>query len=130
MDKLKVLLIDDDPSCQLVVRALSERSGWDITVRSSAMDGLETFKQAPEQFALVLMDWQMPVMDGLECTRRIRALEKETAVHTTIIGITAHAFTEHRQQCLAAGMDDYLSKPFTMDEFYNKVEQWVSAPLL
>jgi len=125
MDRLKVLLIDDDPGCQLVVRTLSEMNGWDITVRSNAIDGLETFKQEREKFELVLMDWKMPVMDGLECTRQIRALEKDMKVRTTIIGITAHAFTEHRQQCLAAGMDDYLSKPFTMDEFYSKVQQWV-----
>jgi CheY-like chemotaxis protein len=74
------------------------------------------------------MDCQMPVLDGLEATRRIRALERETpGAHVPIVALTANAFSADREACLAAGMDDFVAKPFKARELIDLLDQWVLA---
>jgi CheY-like chemotaxis protein len=73
----------------------------------------------------VLMDLEMPEMDGLEATRLLRENEKTTNRHLPIIAITAHAVAGYREQCLAAGMDDYLSKPFELDQLLEIIDRLV-----
>lgn len=80
------------------------------------------------QFDLVLMDCQMPAMDGFSATKAIREGEQRTGRHMTIVALTAHAIDNHRERCLAAGMDDYMSKPFTQAELGEMVQRWIRRP--
>jgi CheY-like chemotaxis protein len=108
--KLSVLLVEDNLVNQLVAQSLLERLGAEVVL---AGDGEQALQRLGEQsFDLVLMDCQMPVLDGLDCTRRWRQIEdREQRPRTPVVAMTAASDEQARQQCLAAGMDDFLSKP-------------------
>ena len=109
-EDLSILLVEDHPVNQKLVVSLLRKWGHEVTAAEDGAIGLEKFRDG--RFNLVFMDMQMPVMDGLEATRRIRALEQEEGrTRTTIVAMTANAMQGDRDACLAAGMDDYLSKP-------------------
>ena len=109
-DDLSILLVEDHPVNQKLVVNLLRKWGHEVTVAEDGADGLEKFREG--RYNLVFMDMQMPVMDGLEATRRIRKLEQEESrPRTMIVAMTANAMQGDRDACLAAGMDDYLSKP-------------------
>ena len=76
-------------------------------------------------FDLVLMDCQMPVLDGYEATRRWRTREERTGSHIPILAMTANALTGDREKCLNAGMDDYMSKPVVSEDMYAKIASWL-----
>jgi CheY-like chemotaxis protein len=120
-ERLRVLLAEDNTINQLLVRALVERKGWWVQVVDDGRAALEALSR--ETFDVVLMDVQMPVMDGYEATRSLRDLERESARprRTPVVGLTAHALREDRQRCLEAGMDDYLAKPVEPKELYETV---------
>jgi CheY-like chemotaxis protein len=114
---LAVLVAEDNEINALLVRALLAKLGHRPTMTASGTAAIETWRTAREHgrpFDLVLMDVHMPGVDGLEATRRIRAAETEGA-HTPIIALTANAFSEDREACLAAGMDAFLVKPLERD---------------
>ncbi len=116
-----LLLAEDNPVNQLVASQILEMAGYSVTV---AADGRQAVAAVQAQrFDAVLMDCQMPEMDGYEATRRIRALEDSGALpgRLPIIAITANAFESDRKACLAAGMDDFLSKPFAADVLLSKL---------
>ena len=104
---LDVLLVEDDPVNQKLAVTLLERWGHQVDVAGNGLIALE--RMAQKNYDVVLMDMMMPVMDGLEAAQRIRALE--TIHRTPIIAMTANAHASDRERCLAAGMDDYISKP-------------------
>lgn len=79
---------------------------------------------ATQRFDLILMDVQMPEMDGFDATRNIRIAEKDKSYHTPIIAMTAHAMVGDREKCLAAGMDYYISKPVNPSELYETIERF------
>ncbi len=112
---LNVLLVEDNPVNQLVAVRLLEKAGHRATVANNGQEALEHFDQ--QRFDVVLMDVQMPIMGGFEATHRIRVREtRESDIsgdsqHTPIIAMTAHAMSGDRERCLAAGMDDYITKP-------------------
>ncbi|HPU52943.1 MAG TPA: ATP-binding protein [Burkholderiaceae bacterium] len=107
---LRVLLAEDNPVNQKLAQTLLARLGYSVTVAGNGSMALDTFTSAT--FDAVLMDMQMPVMDGLEATRRIRQWEQRYADRRTpIIAMTANAMERDREACLQAGMDDHLSKP-------------------
>jgi signal transduction histidine kinase/ActR/RegA family two-component response regulator len=109
---LNVLVAEDNPVNQRVATAMLKRRGHRITI---AGNGAEAVKMvAAERFDLVFMDVQMPEMDGLEATQAIRRSEAGTGRHLPIIAMTAHAMNGDRERCLAAGMDDYLTKPVSI----------------
>ncbi len=109
-----VLVAEDNPVNQLLVRRILERSGCRVTLADNGQAALDALAEG--EVDVVLMDVQMPVMDGLEATRRIRQAESETGGHVPVIALTAHAMKSDRERCLAAGMDDHIAKPFTMDQ--------------
>jgi signal transduction histidine kinase/CheY-like chemotaxis protein len=122
--KLNVLLVEDHPINQMLAVMLLERAGHRVGVAATGLDGIAQWRSLSPD--LILMDVQMPVMDGLEATRRIREAEAaEKLPRTPIIAMTANAFAEDRDACLAAGMDAYLSKPVKPETMHEAIAQQV-----
>ena len=123
---LRVLLVEDHPINQMLAIKLMERAGHRVTLAQNGQEGLDAF--VAQDFDAVLMDMQMPVMDGLQATRAIRAYEAQHgARHTPIIAMTANVQASDRQACAEAGMDDFLSKPFKADDLRRILAQ-LNAP--
>jgi signal transduction histidine kinase/DNA-binding response OmpR family regulator len=119
---LNILLAEDTPINQLVARRMLERMGHRVTV---VENGLQTLSAVEgERFDLVLMDVQMPELDGLEATRRIRLGEKGAGRRIPIVAMTAHAMKGDKERCLEAGMDGYISKPIDPSDLYQTVERY------
>ena len=117
----QVLLVEDEPINQEVAMILLDDAGLSVSL---AANGLEAVAQARQQkFALVLMDMQMPELDGVEATRQIRTLPGWATV--PIIAMTANAFAEDRARCLAAGMNDFLPKPFAPEKLFAILLHWL-----
>jgi signal transduction histidine kinase/CheY-like chemotaxis protein len=121
-----ILVVDDNEVNQLVTEAMLDRLNCKVIL---AVNGLEAVAAYTGQtFDMVLMDCNMPVMDGFEATRRIRALERENRTgHTPIVALTAHALDHIKQECLDAGMDDHLSKPVNFDQLDKLLQQYIPA---
>ena len=118
-----VLLVEDNPVNQEVGRTMVEAFGCRVEVASNGSEALDRMESS--RYDIVFMDCQMPVMDGLEATRLIRQREKQQGrPRTTIVALTAHAADQDRTRCLEAGMDDYLGKPFRMQELSRMMEKW------
>jgi CheY-like chemotaxis protein len=125
----RILLAEDNPINQEVARSMIESLGCQVDVVETGVQAVEALEQG--SYDVVLMDCQMPEMGGLEATRIIRERQavpaiSRPAMHTPIIALTAHALPSDREQCLAAGMDDYLSKPFTLDALHATLARWLS----
>ncbi len=120
---VRILVVEDNRVNQLVAMGILHRMG----LRADAVsNGVEAVKaQAATPYQIILMDVQMPVMDGFEATRIIRATEEGSANRAVIIAVTAHAMKGDEEACRAAGMDDYLSKPLTPDGLAGKLEVWL-----
>lgn len=110
-----VLLVEDYAPNVMVASMMLEELGINVTVAENGAQAIARMQEATEPFLAILMDVQMYGMDGLETTRRIRLLEAAKGTRSTIIGVTAHALAGDRDRCLAAGMDDYISKPINPD---------------
>ena len=119
--RLHVLLAEDNAVNQRLAASLLERRGHKVTVAPDGRKALAAIRREP--FDVVLMDVQMPEMGGFEATAAIRALERETGSHVAIIAMTAHAMKGDRERCLAAGMDEYLTKPLDPRRLCALVEQ-------
>ncbi len=111
---LRILVAEDHPVNQMLLTRLLEKRGHSVTVAANGRRALELTREGP--FDLLLMDVQMPEMDGMEATRLLREEESKTGTHLTVIGVTAHAMAGDRERCLQAGMDGYLSKPVRPEE--------------
>jgi len=116
-----ILVAEDNPVNKKLAQHLLIKMGYECRVASN---GLEALKAMDERdFDLVLMDIQMPVMDGFAATARIRARELPTGKHTPIVAMTAHAMKGDRERCLLNGMDDYISKPVDRKELARVLER-------
>jgi PAS domain S-box-containing protein len=118
----RVLVVDDNPVNQRVVCLMLEKMGWDVDVADNGVVAVACVARAT--YDAVLMDCQMPVMDGFEATREIRREEKGTDRHTLIIAVTGGAMMGDDRKCLDAGMDAYLSKPIMAESLGTMVERW------
>lgn len=123
MNEFPILVVEDNPVLQRVIQLLSKKFGVEADVVPNGNAALSAL--AGREYAAVFMDWRMPDMDGLECTRRIRQSEADTARHVPIIAMTANVMDEDRQRCLDVGMDDYMSKPFNSDQFKQMLLRWL-----
>ena len=117
----RILLVEDEPITQEVSRVLLEDVGLAVDIAEDGQQALGSAKQNP--YALILMDMQMPVMNGLEATQAIRADSLNKA--TPILALTANAFAEDREACLAAGMNDHISKPVDPQKIYEALLGWL-----
>jgi CheY-like chemotaxis protein len=109
---VSILVVEDNPVSQEVTRTYLERLGYDVAVARNGSEAVSVAKS--RRFHAVLMDCQMPEMDGFEATRCIRKQESDAGQPAVpIVALTANAFVEDRVRCLETGMNDYLSKPFT-----------------
>ncbi len=117
---LRILLAEDNPVNQCVALHLLAKGQHSITVVGNGQEALQAIQREP--FDLVLMDVQMPELDGFEATRAVRAAESATGRHLPIIAMTAHAMKGDRERCLAAGMDDYVSKPIQVHDLDRAIQ--------
>ena len=124
---LCVLLAEDNVVNQKLTVRLLERWGHTVTVASTGQEVLTAL--ARQAYDLVLMDVQMPEMDGLEATAAIRAQERGTGTHVPIIAMTANAMQDDAEQCLAAGMDAYISKPIRLGDLYKVIDKLLQGKL-
>ena len=117
----RILLVDDYPLNQELALAFLASVGAEIVVAGDGLQALEILQR--EQFDAVLMDCQMPVMDGYEATRRIRSIDRFK--NLPVIALTAHASKDDRERCLAAGRVDHISKPVKGDQLYVVLARWI-----
>jgi CheY-like chemotaxis protein len=121
----QILVVEDNPVNQyLVVRLLEKKGGYQVSVAGNGVDALQAMETS--RFDLVMMDVQMPDMDGFEATAKIRQREQDLGYHTPILAITAHAMKGDREKCLAAGMDGYITKPLRLNEMFELIEEMLS----
>ena len=123
----RILLAEDNLVNQRLVKRLLEKVGHTVVVVGNGREAVESLKN--DTFDLVLMDVQMPEMDGLEATRAIREVEKITQAHIPILALTAHAMRGDQDKCLAAGMDAYLTKPLQPADLFDIVRTYGARPL-
>jgi CheY-like chemotaxis protein len=124
----RILLVEDNRVNQLVACRLLEKRGHTVVIANNGHEALAILDRAAVSgdFGIVLMDVQMPEMDGLECTTTIRNREQLTQLHLPIIAMTAHAMKGDQERCLAAGMDGYLSKPIEPAELFDVIERYLA----
>jgi PAS domain S-box-containing protein len=122
---LRVLLVEDNQVNQKLAVALLMKFGYPADTVENGAQAVEAFRARP--YNLILMDLQMPVMDGYEATVQIRNLETSDQ-HVPILALTASVLKGDRERCLAAGMDDYIPKPIRVEEFQEKLHRWLKVP--
>jgi PAS domain S-box-containing protein len=123
--KLNVLVAEDHPVNQVLIAAILNGRGHSFSIANNGLEVLRLLDRTPGEhppFDVVLMDGQMPVMDGYQATREIRRRERATGQHLRIIAVTANAMKDDRDKCMAAGMDDYVTKPIDADQLLERLE--------
>jgi CheY-like chemotaxis protein len=119
-----ILLVEDNAINQLVAKTILAKLGYAVEIANDGKEAVDILEH--QKFAAVLMDYQMPVMDGLEATRVIRAREQETQRQkTVIIAMTANAMKGDKEDCLDAGMDDYIAKPIDSNTLEMTLKKWI-----
>jgi len=116
-----ILLAEDNKANQIISKAMIESSGFEVTIAENGQEVLDLLSQVT--FDLILLDCQMPIMDGYEAIGRIRQLDDPAKAGIPVVALTADTQTETRKACLDSGMDDFLTKPFTIDEIAGLVSK-------
>ena len=123
----RVLLAEDNSVNRRITEHMLEKLGFRVCVAANGREALEILEREP--VACVLMDCQMPEMDGFEATRVLRVREQGTDRRLPVVALTAHAMQGDRDKCLGAGMDDYLTKPFTFEQLARAVSRWQAGSI-
>jgi two-component system, sensor histidine kinase and response regulator len=123
-NKLRVLLAEDNAVNQTLAVRILEKRGYSVTVAGNGREALAALQK--EEFDLILMDVQMPEMDGFETTAAIRQTEKQSGKRIPIVAMTAHALKGDEERCLAGGMDGYVSKPIRTNELFATIERVIA----
>ena len=118
----RILLAEDNRVNQVVATALLKNEGYQVTVANNGQEALQMLASDEPEYDAILMDVQMPVMDGFETTQTIRRREKVSGKHIPIIALTAHAMKGDRDRCVAMGMDGYVSKPIRIEELHRELD--------
>jgi CheY-like chemotaxis protein len=119
---VRILVVEDNPVNQRIVQKMLLRLGYEVDLASNGLEALVALRKRPHD--AVLMDWEMPIMDGLEATAAIREFQ-EPLCRIPVIAVTAHAIPGDREKCLNGGMDDYLSKPLNVELLRNALDRWL-----
>ncbi|MDX1351878.1 MAG: response regulator, partial [Thiomicrorhabdus sp.] len=121
-----ILLVEDNVINQNVIDAFLKRLGAKVDIADNGLKGLDYWRLSPQRYQLIIMDCQMPVMDGFEATKMIRKEEEvsDNVRHIPILALTANVMVQDKQRCLQAGMDDFLAKPIDKATFNRLVIQW------
>jgi two-component system sensor histidine kinase/response regulator len=128
---LRILLAEDNPVNQKLAKLMLTKAGYQLEIVNSGMGAVEKYTKSPGEFDLIFMDVQMPEMDGLEATRKIRKWEEKKRNggnrehRIPIVAMTAHAMKGDREKCLDAGMNDYISKPIRRELVFDMLNKWV-----
>lgn len=122
MSRPTILIVEDYQAQQFVYKQLCERFGYDAYVVGSGEAALGALSIA--QYAAVILDISLPGIDGIETAKRLRLAESGTGRRTPVIALTAIAAPQQKENCLAAGMDDYMSKPFSIEAFRKLLLRW------
>ena len=121
-----ILVAEDNPVNQLVVQGFLKKRGYRVRLVTDGQAAVAEYERDPAAVHLILMDCEMPVMDGFEATRQIRRLERNRQLAAVpVIALTAHILEEHRQHGLDAGMDDFLGKPLDSGLLYRTLERYL-----
>ena len=121
---LNILLAEDNKMNQYMIKELLEMDGHNITIAEDGRKAVDLWQNG--DYDLILMDLQMPEMSGLDATEQIRRMEKGSSDHIPIIALSAYSIKDKLQQCLAAGMDDFINKAFETEELIEKIEKILS----
>jgi two-component system, sensor histidine kinase and response regulator len=124
-DGLRILLVEDVVENQILAGELLRQRGYSIVVAANGKEAVQSFDR--ESFDVILMDIQMPEMDGVEATTLIRQREKASGAHTPIIAVTAHAMKGDRERYMSAGMQGYVTKPLRRQKLYDAIDSLVGA---
>ena len=124
---LNVLVVEDTLINQKVAKMMLEKIGVVVDIVENGQLAVDIYQE--KRFDLILMDCQMPVMDGFEATRQIREIEKQTGGFTPIVALTANVVKEEKEKCFAAGMNDFVSKPVSLPILKQKLEQHAPLPV-
>lgn len=119
--RYNILLAEDEPINRELIKTIIERENWKVTAVENGEEALAALKKIA--FDLVLMDIRMPGMNGFDATTAIREKEKNSEKHIPVIALTAYAIGGFREECLAHGFDDYISKPFRQEELVRAIEK-------
>jgi CheY-like chemotaxis protein len=121
---IEVLVAEDNAINRIVFSQILDAAGISCRIVGNGAEAVEAWRRSRP--SIILMDVSMPVMDGLTATEEIRRLETTAGGHVPIVGVTAHAFDGDRDMCLAAGMDDYLTKPISPESLEDKIWRWTA----
>ena len=124
-DKKPVLIVEDLAANRELFSLQLFQFGLASRHVTNGRDALELVQANPQAFSMILMDIQMPVMDGLSATQLIRQHEKQTGTHIIIVALSANRAENIREQCLQAGMDDFVHKPITLDKLGQLLTKWL-----
>ena len=127
---MEVLLVEDNPVNRKVAVRLLEKQGHTVVTANNGREALEVLDRLSWKVDLILMDVQMPEMDGYQATGAIRERESRLGGHLPIVAMTAHALDRDRERCLAAGMDSYLTKPIQLDKLFDLLERVATTGLV
>jgi CheY-like chemotaxis protein len=122
----KLLLAEDVEINREIIISLLEDTGLGIDCAGNGVDAVEMIAAAPDKYNVILMDVQMPKMDGLEATRLIRTLTAQRLKNLPIIAMTAHVFKSDVEECLKAGMNDHIGKPIDIDDVMKKLNKYLN----
>lgn len=129
--RCKVLVVEDNAVNRHVVNLLLQKIGCEVVGANNGVEAIEMFQHSHKQkdpFNIILMDCQMPVMDGYMATNEIRKIEESNCyAPVVVIAVTAHATFSDKQQCLEAGMNDYMSKPLRKEHIVSTFSKWLDA---
>jgi signal transduction histidine kinase/CheY-like chemotaxis protein len=123
--KHRILLVEDNAINQRIAVALLKKAGYSCEIANNGQEAVDTVSQLP--FDLILMDCQMPIMDGYAATGTIRKRQARTGEYVPIIAMTANAMEGDRERCIDAGMDDYITKPVSSEQLYEKLRYWLNS---
>ena len=117
-----VLVAEDNDVNRIVFSQILDAAGVNYRIVGNGAEAVEAWQQTRP--SIIMMDISMPVMNGLQATEEIRRLEAGTGEHVPIVGVTAHALDGDRDMCVAAGMDDYITKPISPERLEDKIRHW------